>query len=101
MLILCMHRCVCRQSCPRSRAQELRLFGADGETAGSVITIEWEQLIPGVEVTAGTTMRGIVEHSQITALQKSAPHSGLVSTFNGRQVRVPALSFPLSSIRQK
>jgi hypothetical protein len=71
-------------------------FGADGETAGSVITLEWEQLIPpSAKVTAGTTMRGIVEHSQITALQKSAPLSGLVSTFNGKQVRIAGFVVPL------
>jgi hypothetical protein len=72
------------------------VFGADGETAGSVITLEWEQLIPpSVKVTAGTTMRGIVEHSQITALEKSAPLSGLVSTFNGKQVRIAGFVVPL------
>jgi hypothetical protein len=72
-------------------------FGADGEdTAGSVLTLEWEQLIPpSVKVTADTTMRGIVEHSQITALEKSAPLSGLVSTFNGKQVRIGGFVVPL------
>jgi uncharacterized protein len=73
-------------------------FGAHGEdTAGSVITLEWEQLIPpSVQGTADTTMRGIVEHSQITALEKSAPLSGLVSTFNGRQVRIAGFVVPLN-----
>jgi uncharacterized protein len=72
-------------------------FGADREeTAGSVITLEWEQLIPpSVQGTAGATVRGIVEHSQITALEKSAPPSGLVSTFNGRQVRIAGFVVPL------
>jgi hypothetical protein len=72
-------------------------FGADGEeTASRPIPLEWEQLIPpSVQVTADTTMRGIVEHSQITALQKSAPLSGLVSTFNGRQVRIAGFVVPL------
>jgi hypothetical protein len=72
-------------------------FGADGEeTASRPIPLEWEQLIPsGVKVTADTTMRGIVEHSQITALEKSAPLSGLVSTFNGRRVRIAGFVVPL------
>jgi uncharacterized protein len=73
------------------------LFGPDrAETAGRAITLEWEQLIPAsVEGTAGTTMRGIVEHSQITVLDESAPASGLVSTFNGKTVRIGGFVVPL------
>jgi uncharacterized protein len=72
-------------------------FGTDGEeTAGRPITLEWEQLIPaGVNGTPGTTMRGIVEHSQITAMDDGAPPSDLVSTFNGKQVRIAGFVVPL------
>jgi uncharacterized protein len=72
-------------------------FGADGkETAGSPITLEWEQLIPAsVKRTAGMTMRGIVDHSQIRAVDERVPLSGLVSTFNGKQVRIAGFVVPL------
>jgi hypothetical protein len=73
-------------------------FGADGEeTASRPIPLEWEQLIPaGVEGAAGASMRGIVQHSQITAVDESVPPSGLVSTFNGKQVRIGGFVVPLN-----
>jgi uncharacterized protein len=73
-------------------------FGGDGEeTATRPIPLEWEQLIPaGVEGTAGASMRGIVQHSQITAVDESVPPSGLVSTFNGKQVRIGGFVVPLN-----
>ena len=98
MLILCIAAFAFAASHAFDLARKsFGFFGADGETAGSVITIEWEQLIPAEHrrVTAGTTMRGIVEHSQITAMEKNAPLSGLVSTFNGKQVRIAGFVVPL------
>jgi uncharacterized protein len=73
-------------------------FGADGEeTASRPIPLEWEQLIPaGVKGTPGASMRGIVEHSQITAVDESVAPSGLVSTFNGKQVRIGGFVVPLN-----
>jgi hypothetical protein len=41
-------------------------------------------------------MRGIVEHSQITAVDESVPPSSLVSTFNGKQVRIGGLVVTLN-----
>ena len=74
------------------------IFGADGEeTASRPIPLEWEQLIPsGVKGTPGASIRGIVEHSQITAVDESVPPSDLVSTFNGKQVRIGGFVVPLN-----
>ena len=46
MLIVCIASFAFAASYAFDLARKSSKFGADGETAGSVITLEWEQLIP-------------------------------------------------------
>jgi uncharacterized protein len=69
------------------------------EAADAAITIEWAQLIPAsTEVrgaTAGAPMTGVVQHSAIQQTEENALQSGLVSTFNGKQIRIAGFVVPL------
>jgi uncharacterized protein len=70
------------------------------ETGDRAITIEWTQLIPartaGGGAAAGSTITGVIQHSAIKQVEQNAPPSGLVSTFNGKQVRIGGFVVPLA-----
>jgi uncharacterized protein len=74
----------------------LGLSGPGSEETAAT-TIEWTQLIPtSAEDPAGAPMTGIIEHSAIEQIEQSAPASGLVSTFNGKQIRIAGFVVPLN-----
>jgi uncharacterized protein len=78
----------------------LGFSGFGNMEAANAITIEWTQLIPasteGRGAAAGTPMTGVVQHSAIQQTEENALQSGLVSTFNGKQIRIAGFVVPLS-----
>jgi hypothetical protein len=74
--------------------------GFGNEAAVDAITIEWTQLIPasteGRGASASAPVTGVVQHSAIDQMEENALQSGLVSTFNGKQIRIAGFVVPLS-----
>jgi hypothetical protein len=63
--------------------------------ADAAIDLEWGDLIPGDRDADVARPRGVIEHGQLATGFEQPASSGLVTAYDGRDVRIPGYAIPL------